>query len=138
MSNGSEFPGPLWFKQCFALAKNAVPFDLRELAETLCTQFLLTEKSAPLHIANVAAWAMCRGDGRGLFFSPSATNKSEPGHLAAKRVTCRLAPLLFSAPVIPRYAHALRLVTQHLEFRALQPCINGTGINTNGEGFQPL
>lgn len=65
-----------WYDNCFGIGETEVPADIRRLSETLCNQFNIRGICDPMYIANVTAFALGRGDGRGVFHDADSDAKA--------------------------------------------------------------
>lgn len=71
----SPVRSPEWYDNCFGIGKTDVPADLRRLSEAVCNRFDISGICDPMYIANVAAFELGRGDGRGVFHDADSTAK---------------------------------------------------------------
>lgn len=68
-----------WFDNCLQTEDGPMPADLRQLSESLCRRFDIRGICDPMYIANVAAYELGRGDGRGAFHEPDLQARESQG-----------------------------------------------------------
>ena len=82
---------PAWFDDCFEISENAVPADIRAASEKIVTQHQIGGICDPMYIANVTAFELQRGDGKGMFYPAASLLESDDRERLLDSVAKRLA-----------------------------------------------
>jgi len=101
-----------WYDNCFEGAKPEMPADLRRMSESICDRYTISGICDPMYLANVAAFELGRGDGRGTFYPMTA----EARETQAQRLDTFVGRVRFaySSNVTGSPAEVLDLVKQAL------------------------
>lgn len=75
VSKAAETHDAAWFDESFKYFEGNLPSDIRHFSEGFCKQFGVAGICDPAYVANVCAFELGRGDGRGEFFSASMENQ---------------------------------------------------------------
>ncbi len=81
---------PGWYDNCFEGAEPAMPADVRQFSEAVCDRFSISGICDPMYIANVTAFELGRGDGRGVFFD-TCSDAREDAQARLSRLAERLS-----------------------------------------------